>query len=91
MAQEMSFTPEQIKGFQVNALSYYEKLLNQARELDRIIETIADGWKGKKAKKCIDALRESSKDYKRVAKEIEPLIKAIKKVIDKVAEQHGDI
>jgi len=91
MAQEMKFTPEQIKAFQINAVTYHEKLLNQTRELDRIIETISNGWKGIKAKKCIDALRASSADYKRVADEIEPLIKAIKKVVAKVAEQHGDI
>lgn len=91
MAQEMKFTPEQIKSMQLNAVTYHEKLLNQSRELDRTIETISDGWKGIKAKKCIDALMASSADYKRVANEIKPLIDQIKKVIDKVRAQHGEI
>jgi hypothetical protein len=51
----MKFTPEQILAFDVNAITYHEKLLNQTRELDRIVETISDGWKGIKAKQCIDA------------------------------------
>jgi len=91
MAQQMKFTPDQITSFNFNAIIYHEKLLNQSRELDRIIETISDGWKGTKAKKCIEALRASSAEYKLLAKEIEPLINAIKKVIDKVKEHHGEV
>jgi uncharacterized protein YukE len=91
MGQEMKFTPEQIRSFNVNAITYREKLLNQSREIEKIIEFISASWKGVKAQKCIKALKESADEYKRIANEIEPLISAIKAVIEKIKDKHGDV
>ena len=89
MGQTMSFTAEQINSFKVNGLTYGEKLLNQSREVDKIVEDISSGWKGSEAQKCMNALRETSAEYKKVARDIQPLNDAIKLTLDKVAEVHG--
>ena len=91
MGQTMSFTAEQINSFKVNGLTYGEKLMNQSREIDKIVEDISAGWKGSEAQKCINALRETSSEYKKVARDIQPLNDAIKITLDKVAEVHGAV
>jgi len=91
MAQTMTFTAEQINSFKVNGIIYGDKLLNQSREVDKIVENISSGWKGSEAMKCMEALRATSADYKRVAKDIEPLNDAIKVTLDKLKDVHGDV
>jgi len=91
MAQVMTFTPEQLLSFKTNGITYGEKLLNQSREIDKIVEGITASWKGSEAQKCINALRDTSAAYKRVAADIQPLNDAIKKTIEKVEKVHGTI
>ena len=88
---KMTFTAEQINSFKLNGLTYGEKLLNQSREVDKIVEMITSDWKGSEAQKCIKALRETSDEYKKVAKDIQPLNDAIKLTINTLKEIHGDV
>lgn len=91
MGQTMVFTAEQIKSFELNGITYGEKLQNQSREVDKIVESISASWKGLEAQKCVNALRETSAGYKTVAKDIQPLNDAIKATVDKLKEVHGDV
>jgi len=89
--EKVNFTAEQINSFRLNGLTYSEKLLNQSREVDKIVEMITADWKGSEAQKCIKALRETSAEYKKVAKDIQPLNDAIKVTVDTIKAIHGDV
>jgi len=88
---KMTFTKEQFNSFKINGLTYHEKLLNQSREVLKIVEDISKDWTGTEAQKCINALTATSDDYKKVAKDIEPLNEAIKATVTALADVYGEV
>ena len=88
---KLYFTKEQFNSFKKNGLTYHEKLLNQSKEALKIVEDISKDWTGSEAQKCIRALTATSDDYKKVAKDIEPLNDAIKATVAKLAAVYGEV
>jgi hypothetical protein len=88
---KLNFTKDQFNSFKLNGLTYLEKLENQSKEVLSIVETISKDWTGTEAQKCIRALTETSDNYKKVAKDIQPLNDAIKATVTALAEVYGDV